>query len=228
MKTNYRLLIVMAIAMIIFSSCVDVYQHVEFFESKIKVETVTVDSVTATNAIAVGIITSGGTTETIKGFCWCEDSNKVELPTINDKFIRITEPGDEFKATLDLEPGKMYLIRAFAINEDGVSYGNAIKIRTIGGEPGIGNCSIISDVLSATVKVSVYNNYLPTKIIMRYGLSKNYSETIMIAENVLEPSDFEIKINGLKQSTSYFYQIKVVNSNGEEYRQGIFVTGHGL
>lgn len=219
---------VMAIAMIIFSSCVDIYQHVEFPGPQIGVETISIDSVTATNAVAVGIITFGETTETIKGFCWREDSDKVALPTINDKFIRITEPGDEFKATLDLEPGKVYLIRAFAMNEDGVSYGNVVRIRTLGGKPGIRSCSIISDVLSATVKIGVYDNYLATKVTIKYGLSENYSDSVVIAENILEPSDFEKKIDGLKQSTKYFFLVEVTNSSGASYRQGSFTTGHGL
>lgn len=60
------------------------------------------------------------------GFCWSESN---ELPTADDSSIDLT--GKEFTHTIsDLLPNKQLHIRAYAVNEAGINYSEAISVRT--------------------------------------------------------------------------------------------------
>lgn len=216
--------IVMAIAVTILSSCTtDDNTVINEGDNGSKVEIISVDSITPYGAIVSGEVV--GQAEE-RGFCWIEDSLSApgKMPTIDDEFVIA---GENFTAELPLEPGKMFIVKAFAVNDKGISYSGAVRVKTLGGKPGIETCIITPDVLSASVRMSLYNNYLPTKVVMTYGID-SCSFTVIIAENVLEPKEFKIEIANLKRDTKYFYEISAINSGGGDNRHGYFTTGHGL
>ncbi len=218
--------IVMAIAVTILSSCTtDDNTVINEGDNGSKVE-ISVDSITPYGAIVSGEITGRQAEE--KGFCWIEDSLSApgKMPTIDDEFV-VTE--GIFSAKLSLKPGgKIFIVRAFALNDNGISYSSAVRVKTLGGKPGIEACVITPDVLSASVRMNLYNNYLPTKVVMTYGIDSICSFTVVITENVTVPAEYKIEIKGLKRNTQYFYKVSAINSGGEDNRHGYFTTGHGL
>ena len=90
--------------------------------------TLGVTEVTQTTAKSGGrIISNEGGTILVKGICWHVTSN----PTI-DNFKTNDGAGDEsFESKLtNLEAGKTYYLKAYAMNELGTSYGNEISFTT--------------------------------------------------------------------------------------------------
>ena len=96
------------------------------------VPTLTTDSVIndeATSATGRGIVTSdGGSPVTSCGVCWSTGST----PTINDNFsISATAGLGEFTSAMGgLQPNTKYYVRAFAVNDNGLGYGNVLFFTT--------------------------------------------------------------------------------------------------
>ncbi|HQK69458.1 MAG TPA: hypothetical protein PLL94_15070, partial [Bacteroidales bacterium] len=95
-----------------------------------EVETEPVTKVTSTSAVSGGkIIHNGGFAITIKGVCWSSDAN----PTIRENSH--TEDGSgngNFTSTLtSLNPDTEYHVRAYAVNQEGIGYGDVKIIRTM-------------------------------------------------------------------------------------------------
>lgn len=77
----------------------------------------------------VEILSSGGGAVTERGICW----GSAENPTVNNHKAKHGNNGiGKFRIGLsDLTPQTNYHLRAYAINETGVSYGSNISFRTI-------------------------------------------------------------------------------------------------
>lgn len=74
-----------------------------------------------TNTFRSSILENGGSEIREKGFCW----NRTGSPSVAD---RVVQAGKDFVATItDMESGTYY-IRAFAVNEAGVGYGEELSI----------------------------------------------------------------------------------------------------
>lgn len=92
------------------------------------VETNSVSSITKNSAKYSGKITSDGNSEIIeRGFCWSENNN----PTIeNNKIIEGSGDG-EFSILMNgFYPNRTFYVRAYAINETGIGYGNIVSFTT--------------------------------------------------------------------------------------------------
>lgn len=93
------------------------------------IKTISITSITQTTASSGGFITSdGGKTLIEKGIAW----DTLPNPTIFT--TRIKQEGDTEQYTsgmTDLLPSKVYYVRAYAINEIGVSYGNQLTFTTL-------------------------------------------------------------------------------------------------
>ena len=99
------------------------------------IPTVTTSSVTnisSTKISSGGNVTAdGGTPVFTKGLVWSQGNN----PLIGDgasKFLNTTSTGSSFSLDVfyGLEPGKNYYIRAYAVNEVGIAYGNVVSFTT--------------------------------------------------------------------------------------------------
>lgn len=76
---------------------------------------------------SASIIDSGGGEIEKKGFCW----STTPKPDIEDFSVEISDSENVFTGTLDsLESNTFYYVRAFAKNENGVSYGNELIFKT--------------------------------------------------------------------------------------------------
>lgn len=113
------------------------YGEEKWFETKsYEKPTVITSAVTAlsrTSAVCGGNVTSeGGLPVTERGICWSTSTQ----PTINDNHIYSGTGGGTFSEEMsELTLGTTYYVRAFAKNEQGMSYGDAIQFTTIGLAP---------------------------------------------------------------------------------------------
>ena len=94
-----------------------------------------VSGITITTATSGGYVTSdGGTEVTERGVCW----SIQQVPTIYDpKTIDGVATGSFTSNLTGLIPGTTYFVRAYAVNSEGVAYGNLFSFTT-SFPPGIG------------------------------------------------------------------------------------------
>ena len=91
---------------------------------------VTSDAVNVSNvsaSVSYDVISDGGSSVTQRGVCWSTDQN----PTISDDLTNQGAGTGSFTIVLsNLTLNTTYYVRAYAINEVGVAYGNEISFLT--------------------------------------------------------------------------------------------------
>ncbi|HRX68590.1 MAG TPA: FISUMP domain-containing protein [Tenuifilaceae bacterium] len=107
------------------------YGEVKEFTTEITAATITtsaIESITNTTAFSGGnVISDGGSTVTTRGVCWNTQNN----PTINDyKKESGSGTGAFVTYITNLTLGTNYYLRAYAINDAGVSYGEELTFMT--------------------------------------------------------------------------------------------------
>ena len=109
-------------------------------QQKAKVETSQVTNITSIMATAGGMVVSDGNcTVYERGVCWKEMG---EEPTINDYHMPAGSGIGSFSCEITgLEPRTNYYVRAYALNDEGISYGSKVWFMTTenGGGNGGGN-----------------------------------------------------------------------------------------
>ena len=92
--------------------------------------TTTASSITQTTATSGGSITSdGGATITMKGVCW---SSTTSTPTISNTNTNNGTGSTSFSSSLSsLTANTTYYIRAYALNNVGIGYGNTVTFTTL-------------------------------------------------------------------------------------------------
>lgn len=108
----------------------------------VAITTFDVSEVNNTSAMSGGMILSdGGMQITQRGICWSKNS----YPTIADNVTNDGAGVGSFTSTMKgLEIGTTYYVRSYAINSEGVSYGNETYFRTT--QPTSGEAPLIYDV----------------------------------------------------------------------------------
>ena len=91
----------------------------------LEVKTYAVSDITATRVKCEGEVTCDGCFDvTERGFCW----GKMHEPTLEDLHVEVGEGIGEFEAYFSgFERGVTHYVRAYAINEKGVYYGNELE-----------------------------------------------------------------------------------------------------
>lgn len=106
--------------------------QVQFKTNKAEVPVLKTSSTTVAGAhtayIDAELIHHGGAEVTEKGICWSER----ELPTPQDNKLDFSEEKTYFKARLKgLKPESTYYVRSYAINAEGIGYGEQVEVKTI-------------------------------------------------------------------------------------------------
>lgn len=192
------------------------------------VETLRADSVSTKSAIVYGMLTDEGNSEISEvGFCLSTSTN---LPVITDHKAIAEGNENNFSAVLTLDPGKTYNVRAYAINQAGVSYGKEIVVKTLGGGPEISQLK--TDTITESsfeLSFELNGNHLETKVWLEYGQTKDYGEKIEINDLFVEKEIIKIKVPNLKYCTVYHYQIKTFNLLGSlDIKDSLETTGPTL
>ena len=92
------------------------------------VETAAVTHITAYSAECGGTVSDNGTSVTVRGVCWSESPN----PTIDNPHSTDGSGTGSFSSLIEnLSPGTTYYIRAYAMNDNGVGYGEENTFTTL-------------------------------------------------------------------------------------------------
>jgi uncharacterized delta-60 repeat protein/uncharacterized repeat protein (TIGR01451 family) len=171
-----------------------------------------ISSVTISSAVAGGNISDdGGAFVTARGVCWSTSSN----PTIaNNKTNDGTGMGDFTSYITELFPNTTYYVRAYAINNIGIVYGNEVIFTT---SVGTGfNLSLKNNISiypnpgngSLTLTINSLNSeYVETRVLNSNG-ALVYNERINnFNGNYNESIDLSLLPKG-------FYTIQIITSNG--------------
>ena len=98
------------------------------------VETSPVREIKETSAIGSGVVTSdGGGNIVERGVCWSTQNNPI---VSGNHAIAGTGAGTFSCDIVDLAPNTTYYVRAYAINGEGVGYGNVVNFTTSSGNGG--------------------------------------------------------------------------------------------
>lgn len=191
-----------------------------------KVETLSVSQITYSTALASGkIIDSGTEPITQYGVCWTEGSKK---PTVNDEKITKYENESEFSVVLEnLKPATIYLLRAYASNSIGISYGNSIFFSTPAYGTPVVNTHQPTDITLTSVisRGEIIDN--SGKPILAYGFCwKNNDTNPTINDNKIEVQgehigQFSLLIDNLEPSSIYYLKAYAINDLGISYGQEI-------
>ena len=124
-KTTYYYRVTMANRFQSVSSAVAQFTTVE---SDVPVVTTSaVENITHKNAICGGKTFNGGPDVTERGLCWSTSHN----PTVNDSHASSgTGTGSFTLMMTGLKPNTTFYVRAYAVNDNGISYGNEVSFTT--------------------------------------------------------------------------------------------------
>ena len=189
--------------------------------SEIKTDSVT--KISSTSAISGGSIFSKGNATIIsQGICWSLNP----LPSISDSLIYDISNSTVFKSQMtSLTPGTTYYIRAFVVNDGGVSYGNEVtfttkftslpsvvtnSIKSISYSTAVGGGEVLDDGVNNITSSGICWS---TSINPTFGSSNsNYSLTITPGIGL-----FSINITNLQPNTTYYVRSFATNSQGISY-----------
>lgn len=126
------------------------------------VTTVGITALTDTSVKVGGKITSSGNNEiTERGFCWSTTNSD---PTLADDTVVVQGNSYDFVTQfIHLDPSTTYYVKAYAVNNLGVGYGNAISFSTNNAFPRITlvtltGVPIVDSTLSATYTYEDFEN----------------------------------------------------------------------
>ena len=129
-------------------------------------------SITCSGTVDVG----KGAAVTACGFCW---SITDENPTINDYIVYSNENTRNFSCTIkDCKDSEIYYVRAFAKNNDGLSYGKTIAIKS---------------AACPSIELVVDDSYCNSSAKQNNG-KLQYTYSVNPAFKVANPSNLEIEV----------------------------------
>lgn len=195
-------------------------------DSLAEISTYSVTGITATSAVGGGyIIATNGVDVIEKGVCF----NTSGVPTINDlKVISSSALNTNYEVELNgLQRCTDYYIRAYIINEFGVSYGEEKQFTTSDGRPVV-NTIALSEVTYTSVKTGGEIITDEGEEITEKGLCWNNSGNPTVGDfkqiSGNGTDDYSIRIENLTEGETYFFKAYAINANGIGYGSEVTVT----
>ncbi|WP_374165621.1 beta strand repeat-containing protein [Arcticibacter sp. MXS-1] len=175
------------------------------------------------------LIGDGGTDITNIGVCWSTSPN----PTVglHTKTIYDSWSGKNWYSELkDLTPVTKYYVRAYAVNNQGVAYGNEVEFTT---PPAL--ATVTTSYATPVSKSSVVTGGEVVKdggaAITERGViwstDANFNPDTVTTNKTVDgvgTGKFSSTINGMRLSTSYYIRAYAVNSAGTAYGNQVTVT----
>jgi hypothetical protein len=183
-----------------------------------QVITVNVANITSSSAsIESNILSDGGAAITQRGVCWGINQN----PTItNDLTIDGSGIGLFNSVINGILQNFTYYVRAYAINANGIYYGNEISFSTLNGLP-IVMTQAYTDLKATSVNASgsVFNDGGSQITSKGICWSPNPNPTIndFITNEGGGLGSFSSSLTGLIENTKYYYKAYAFNVNGVSY-----------
>ena len=177
-----------------------------------------VDVLYTTATVGGNVTKDNGVAVTERGVCWATTDN----PTISDNKETSGDGVGAFTVSLtELADATTYYVRAYAINEVGISYGetNSFTTQTIS-VPTVSSAHIVDvSESSVTLEGTIVddNGATVTEQGVCWATTENptVSDNKVVADN--ETTSFSLSITGLEKGTIYYVRTYAVNSIGIAY-----------
>jgi hypothetical protein len=190
------------------------------FSTLSEIKTDSVSKISSTSAISGGSILSKGNASIIsKGICWSLNPS----PTTSDFKTFDNSNSTVFTSELtSLTPGTIYYVRAFAINDGGVSYGNEVTFTTL-------NISIPSLTTNSVISITKSTASCGGNITSDGGgavtsrgvcWSTNSNPTLtnsIVSKNGIGIGSYTSSVTDLISNTTYYVRAYATNSAGTAY-----------
>lgn len=196
------------------------------------VETSSVSEITETSAIGGGTVTSnGGSSVTECGVCWSTETN----PTVGDSHVVSSSSTNTFSCQItNLVPNTTYYVRAYAMNDKGVGYGNQISFITLSGNGGGPNAIPVvetSPVKEITETSAIGSGVVTSdgggNVIERGVCWSNQPNPIVSGDHAIAGTGagtFSCEIADLEPNTKYYVRAYAINSMGVGYGNEVDFT----
>ncbi len=196
--------------------------------SNAEISTATISSITYESAICGGNVShDGGAVITSKGVCWGTSQDPV---IESDLFSNDGSGKGEFTSEIiNLEPGTIYYIRSYAINEVGISYGNQLNFETLKTTPTLkttdaGSITSSSAIVTGSITSNGGDMILESGLCYSTSTEPDMNDSKLISEN--GQANFSIKIDQLVLGTTYYVRAFATNSVGTSFGNEISFTTH--
>lgn len=200
----------------------------ETLNGVISMTTKVVSGISTSAAFSGGTISSdGGSSIVSRGVCWSEEPSPTS--SLATKTSNSSGVGSFSSSITGLSPGRLYYVRAYAINAAGTSYGNELTFGT-----GTGAISLTTNVVSGITTTSAISGGNissdgGSNVIGR-GVcwSEESSPTVSLTTKTSNSSglgSFSSSLTGLSPGRLYYVRAYATNSVGTSYgAEQSFVT----
>lgn len=202
------------------------------FKTLAELPQLTTAETTSINAYAAtggGSITSNGGSEiTTRGICWGLDAN----PTINNNQCVADIVTATYTCNLtNLQPGKTYHVRAFAINVAGTAYGNDVTFTTPAVLPTVTTTQLSNITASSAISGGYVTDDGGATITAR-GVCWSTSENPTITDSHTTDGNgigtYSSSITGIAFATKYYVRAYATNIAGTSYGEQIDFTTNAV
>lgn len=196
------------------------------------VETTPASDLTMTQVVVGGVVTSdGGGNITERGICWGRNLN----PDVNANVTKAGQGGGSFNCTITgLEPSTSYYARAYAINSEGVGYGNQISFITLsdnGGDPNAIPVVETSAVSGITQTYAIGGGVVTATgggVVLERGVCwSTQANPVVSGSHAMAGTGagtFSCGITDLEPNTTYYVRAYAINSMGIGYGNEVNFT----
>uniref|UniRef100_UPI002930AC5F hypothetical protein n=1 Tax=Pedobacter gandavensis TaxID=2679963 RepID=UPI002930AC5F len=198
------------------------------------IPTLTTAPVTVSSAgiTAIGggtIISDGGAVVSNQGVVWNTTPNPM-VGTPNETRYD-TGSGNTFRSNISgLEPITLYYVRAYAINNQGIAYGDEVTFRTPAILPTLSTSYVTPSSKSTATTGGLITKDGGAAVTERgvvWSADRNFNPDAELANKTFNGpgmGTFSSEMTGLKLSTAYFVRAYAVNSVGTAYGNQVTVT----
>ncbi len=171
--------------------------------------------------VSTSVLDDGGGEMFLSGFCWKETTDANYVPTEKDNTKNIDDVSNYQVRINDLKPGRLYAVRAYAINSNGRGYGTTTYVTTKATDlPVVSSCAPQDSTnVSITMQARILaNSTLVTEKGFCYS-SEVQEPTIANLKEISLVPDTTIygTIGGLKPGNTYYIRAYAVSSLGVGY-----------
>jgi hypothetical protein len=194
----------------------------------LNVETKAATSIGFTAATIGGkLVSNGGYTIKLKGLFW------GVYPGISEKSQLITVDQSDFDNQLtNLENGKTYYYRAFALTNEGYVFGEELNFTTLGyNSPSLTTNLITSIGVNSAVSGGVITSDGALPISAKgicWSTSSNPTITDAKTNEGTGSDNFSSKLSGLQEGTTYYVRAYATNSKGTSYGNEVSFTTYTI
>lgn len=190
-------------------------------ETKPKVATTSVNNIQYNSAVVAGnVINDGGTPVTERGVVY----DKYDNPTVlKSPIIKAGSGLGAFKCEMtNLQEDQKYYVRAYAINEVGISYGSVTHFRT-SIDYKLPDVFIreITNIKATSVTITGYVRDDGGGYVSERGVAYSTSANPTISNNVVKAAygtrEFKCDLINLQEKTTYYVRAYAINEAGVAY-----------